>query len=59
MTWEQTRLTSLEETAALVDAGINPDIDTWTEETLELAAIALDVAQQRKIERLTIRHTME
>jgi hypothetical protein len=56
MTFEQTRLSALEETKALIDAGINPDIETWSEETLDRAAIVLDAAQTAKIERLTAHH---
>ena len=56
MTFRQTRLTSLEETKALIDAGVNPDIDTWDDATLTRAAEVLDTAQQAKVERLTLRH---
>jgi hypothetical protein len=55
MTAEQTRLTTLEETKALIDAGIDPDIDTWDDQTLTHAAEVLDKAQIAKIERLNIR----
>ena len=54
MTFEQTRLTPLEETKALIDAGIDPNIDTWNDDTLNKAAEVLDVAQKAKIERLTM-----
>ena len=56
MTFEQTRLTTLEYIKALVDAGISTDEATWDDPTLEKAIEALDVAQQAKIERLT-RHS--
>ena len=56
MTFEQTRLTPLEETKALIDAGINPDMETWDNDTLERAAVVLDKAQKAKVERLTMRH---
>jgi hypothetical protein len=37
MTYAQTRLTPLEESKALIDAGIDPDIETWNDETLARA----------------------
>ena len=59
MTFEQTRLTTLEETKALVDAGINPDMATWDDATLDRASIVLDEAQKAKVERLTVHKTPE
>ena len=56
MTFEQTRLTTLEETKALIDAGIDPDIDTWDNDTLVAASLVLDEAQKAKVARLTIHH---
>ncbi len=57
MTYEQTRLTHLEEVAALIAAKINPDMNTWGEAELQAASIALDAAQSAKIERLTVHKT--
>lgn len=53
MTYETSRLTTLEETTALVRSGIDPDINTWDDETLQRASDVLDRAQQAKIERLS------
>lgn len=57
MTYEQAQtfygLTTLEEVKALIDAGIDPNIDTWDEETLNRASDVLDAAQKAKIEHLT------
>ena len=53
MTFEQTRLTTLEEVKSLVDAGIDPNIDNWDDETLSRAAEVLDMAQRKKLERLS------
>lgn len=52
MTYETSRLTTLEETTALVRSGIDPDINTWDDETLQRASDVLDKAQQAKMERL-------
>jgi hypothetical protein len=54
MTYAQTRLTPLEESKALIDAGIDPNIETWNDETLARAAEVLDRAQLAKVERLTM-----
>jgi hypothetical protein len=54
MTYAQTRLTPLEESKALIDAGIDPNIETWNDETLALASEVLDRAQLTKVERLTM-----
>ena len=54
MTFEQTRLTQLEETTALVQAGIDPEMGNWNDATLTRAAEVLEAAQQAKIERLTV-----
>jgi hypothetical protein len=52
MTWEQTRLTQLEESTALARAGIDPDMATWDNETLDHASAVLDVAQAEKMVKL-------
>ena len=57
MTYEQTRLTHLEEVKALTDAKIDPNIDNWDDTTLSRAAEVLDKAQAAKIERLTLHKT--
>ena len=59
MTFEQTRLTQLEESTALARAGLNPDMATWDDATLDRASIALDEAQKAKVARLTVHKTPE
>jgi len=63
MTFEQSqflyRLSHNEEVSALVNAGIDPDIDTWDAETLERASVVLDQAQAAKIERLTMKRNSD
>jgi len=63
MTFEQSqflyRLSHNEEVSALVNAGIDPNIDTWDTETLERASVALDQAQAAKIERLTMKRNSD
>ena len=50
MSYTQTRLTPLEESTALARAGIDPDMATWDDLTLERASVTLDAAQAEKIE---------
>jgi hypothetical protein len=57
LTYEQTRLTHLEEVSALVAAGVNPDENTWDEAAYNAAGIALDAAQAEKVKRLTLHKT--
>lgn len=46
---ERLNLTTYEQSKALRDAGINPNPETWDDETMELASVILDRAQSRKV----------